>query len=393
MTSIYHDNDLGHTAFKSPLLCFRLHYVTPRQDIATPVLQVFTLDDIIIPGQMQLREVNMKKNFLLSLLALLAGCATVSSPKLKPREEAMSPFEVIGELSQRNAEISGMSWCGDWLIFLPQYPDFAGSGSLLYGVSRENILAAIGGKNAITPVKIPFSYQNAVTGIQNFEGFEAIVFQDTTMFLTIEAHSDVGYLIKGTIASDMSAANLDASSLTPIALPAEVANAGYESMSLHNDTIFLWYEANGANNNPHPTIVRYSTQLQPSGIQLDMPVVEYRITDASQPMTQDPQQLWLINYFWPGDLQSYNPAPDQIAAIWGLPASHASGQRVERLLPLTMDAGGSAVTVGEPVYLQLRADGESRNWEAIALVNDEFAILATDKYPTTIIGFVKIGKD
>jgi hypothetical protein len=55
-----------------------------------------------------------------------------------------------------------------------------------------------------------------------------------------------------------------------------------------------------------------------------------------------------------------------------------------------MQKYGSVVKLGEPVYLQLQDDGESRNWEAIALLNDDYAILATDKFPATLIGFVRI---
>lgn len=330
----------------------------------------------------------------IAIVLLLASCAHVVTPDATAPERSVTLLPVGGDLLQRNAEISGMSWCGDWLVFLPQYPDFSGAGSYLYALHRDSLQVAVyGGRMPdLTPITIPFSYQDAVAPVAQFEGFEAIVFDGTTMYLTIEADAKtgVGYVVRGTMAQDMSAAQLDASSLTQIALPGQVSNAGFESMMLYENTLYLWYEANGANNNPQPHILLYSTDLKPIGLQPQMPVVEYRITDASQPMNADHQRIWLINYFWPGDAASYNPAEDGIAAAWGLPGTHASSTAVERLLPLTMQKYGSVVKLGEPVYLQLQDDGESRNWEAIALLNDDYAILATDKFPATLIGFVRI---
>jgi len=46
-----------------------------------------------------------------------------------------------------------------------------------------------------------------------------------------------------------------------------------------------------------------------------------------------------------------------------------------------------------PIQLKLINDDNSRNWEGIVRFGDEGFIIVTDKFPSTILGFVRKPQD
>ena len=113
----------------------------------------------------------MKTSVTICILALLlAGCAwprtgsvtpTDGSPPTAaavPSAEPSPPVDATaadhvteiplsGAVAKPSAEVSGLAWYGDYLILLPQYPDFANGewDGAIYALPRANLLAYLAG--------------------------------------------------------------------------------------------------------------------------------------------------------------------------------------------------------------------------------------------------------
>ena len=113
--------------------------------------------------------------------------------------------------------------------------------------------------------------------------------------------------------------------------------------------------------------------------------IEYRITDVTA--LDNDNQFWGINYFWPGDKNLLTPGTDKLLKIIDKGRSHSKYDQVERLVEFKMDANGISISDTEPIQLLLESDA-SRNWEAIARLDDKGLLIATDKHPRMIFGYV-----
>ena len=309
-------------------------------------------------------------------------------------ETAVQNVPLSGFLADRHAEISGMAWYGDTLILLPQYPNFyleegeEGNGSV-FGIAKADLDAYFSGENCapIEPVMIPFEAPEAFA-IEGFEGFESIAFDGDTAYLTIEVSGAEGMyanLISGTIAPDLSGLTLDTATMTKIESQSGVDNMSDETLFLADGKIVTMHEANGVAVNPEPVAHVFNMDLSEEGT-IALVNVEYRITDATA--VDENNNFWAINYFYPGE-EVLLPEVDPIVEIYGEGPTHAASAGVERLLEFHYSADGIAVTETPPIMLQLMADGNLRNWEGLARYENGF-LMATDKYPYTILGFVPL---
>jgi hypothetical protein len=156
-------------------------------------------------------------------------------------------------------------------------------------------------------------------------------------------------------------------------------------MVLHDGSILTFYEANGANINPHPVAHRFDLSLAAQGT-TPMANLEYRITDATQ--VDGDGKFWVMNYLFPRDASKLKVGDDPIARRWGRGATHATHQSVERLVELQITSGGVRLTDRAPIQLQLASDGVSRNWEGLVRFEDGF-LLVTDTHPRTLFGYVQ----
>src|SRR3954462_11397216 len=82
------------------------------------------------------------------------------------------------DLDLTKSETSGLAWYGDYLILLPQYPDWqqtAGDGVLLV-LHKQEILDILDYKRsgALQPRPVPFRTGDLRHKITKFEGYEAI---------------------------------------------------------------------------------------------------------------------------------------------------------------------------------------------------------------------------
>jgi len=307
------------------------------------------------------------------------------------KESEVQAIPLLGPASQDRAEISGMAWCGEELVLLPQYPDrFEKDGiTSVFGITQVALEDYFSGanKDGIEPDLIPFDTGGVELTLAGFEGFEAIVFNGTNFYVSIEARQGdgmMGYLVKGTVASDCSQLVIDPDSLVSILPQADIGNMSHETLVIYQNNLYVIYEANGVNVNPDPVAYVFDLSLEAHST-IDLPNIEYRITDATEP--KESGIFWAINYYFPGDASDLELAPDQIALEYGVGITHQEAEPVERLLKFRIDNEDVNLIDQAPIYLEL-LDEDSRNWEGIVRYGDGF-LLVTDKFPTTILAYVE----
>jgi hypothetical protein len=323
-------------------------------------------------------------------LLLLSACAPATAQPATPIEVPVMAIPLAGPVANAHAEVSGMAWYGEFLVLLPQYPGRfqAGEDGALFALPRAEILAILDGTRAapLEPLSIPFSAPGLAEGIRDFEGYEAIVFWDDCVYLTIEASAGAGmqgYLVSGRIRPDLSELSIDATSRVEIPLQAGLPNHSDEALLVVDDGLLTFYEANGQSVNANPVAHRFDAGLAPAGT-LPFPNVEYRLTDVTALDDQD--RFWAINYFFPGD-ENLRPEGEPLAGRYGEGPSHARYEQVERLLEFQYAPSGIQLVERPPVQVELPSD-EARNWEGIARLDGRGFLLVTDKFPGTILAFV-----
>ncbi len=328
--------------------------------------------------------------FLAFQFFMCAGCGDDDSA-VRANRVSIREIELAGPVAEPAAELSGLAWYDDNLVLLPQYPDqFASTtyGALFY-IPKHEILSVIDAEtdSPLTPQSIDLHVADLSGLISGFDGFESIVFVGQAVYMTIEASSPSmrGYIISGTISADLSGIFLDISTLQEIPLGGAVPNASDESITYAGGKLLTFYEANGANISQAPVANVLSVNLEPE-TPLSFPAIEYRVTDATKADAEG--FFWIINYMYPGDEADYRPSVDAFSDISGV-IPDPSG-RVERLVELRYTEHGIVATGRRPIDLVLENDDISRNWEGIAQLDERGFILATDKFPKTMLAFVQM---
>lgn len=336
---------------------------------------------------------------LLVVSLSMAGCASCSSqpvvladvaPALRGKapEQPVLLLPLGGALQSENAELSGLAWYGDHLVMLPQFPGWEHEGpACLYTVTKAELLAQVDhtAPGPLVPRCIEFDSGGLEKNIPAFEGFEAIAFAGEQAYLTVETHKRTGksLLITGRIAPDLSVLKLEASPRAVLTLPADLPNAGFETLVVSEEGVLALYEGNGARVNPAPAAERFDRSLSPAG-KVPFPAIEYRVTDATAPDAAG--RFWVMNYNYPGTSDRFNPAPDPFMARYGTGPTHAQKPQVERLIELQVTPAGIVLTEQPPLQLQLSE--VARNWEGLVRLEDRGFLLVTDKFPKTLLGFV-----
>jgi hypothetical protein len=333
------------------------------------------------------------------VIILLTACHVDSTPGgYHPPEVAVQEIPLSEPASSRSAEISGMAWYHDTLVLLPQYPHRFGENGqgALFTLNKSAILNFIqnGTPAVLSPKRIAFDDGGLRKEIKGFEGFEAIAFDGDQVYLTIEAspHNKMkGYIVSGKVEPDRSMISLDPGTLTEVPLEENISNLSDEALIIFKDRILTFYEANGRKVNPDLVAHQFDLRLAIQG-NLPSPNIEYRITDAAPPDLQG--FFWVINTYFPLDEKKLKPQEDLLAERYGQGETHAENLTVERLVQFQVQKDEIDIVSQPPVQLSLEGDVAPRNWEGIALLDNIGFLLATDKFPRTILGFVpfKISK-
>jgi hypothetical protein len=347
----------------------------------------------------------MRKKIVVIILLLLLGGAGIryyyystqatlpprTSSQPTPPEYPVTVIPLAGAASDSDAELSSLAWYGEHLILVPQYPQRFDN--QLFALPKADILSFLDGNSnePLTPLEIPLKAPDLSSQIAGFQGFEAIGFIGEQVFITIEAESGgamVAYLLRGSIAPDLSQIELDSNLLVDIAPQSDIANESDESLFIADDRVMTLYEGNGRNVNPSPKAHQFESNLTPLDT-IMFPNIEYRITDATA--LDGANRFWVINYLFPGSINKLKPAPDPLFTDYGVGATHAQNQSVERLLELEYSPTGITFTDRAPIQLQL--SDKTRNWEGIVRLEERGFLLATDKFPETILGFVEVMRE
>lgn len=338
----------------------------------------------------------IKLSVLLTLLYISCSDQTEKGEQ-KSGSTTIQILPLQGEIAAKKSEISGLAWYKEQLIILPQYPDrFSKNGAAaLFRIPKEDLLAYIDGKTKeeFDPVRIEFDDRSIGDSIDGFQGYEAIQFNGNKVYLLIEADNDgvmSAYVVEGSLGEEPYRLDLDPSSLRSLTMPVNLDNFAYESLVIAGDTLFSFYEANGININPEAYAIGYNIQTGDTLI-VPFPTIEYRITDATS--LDEKNNLWVINYFWPGESQILSPGTDSLLIRSDSTVYFSNSGSVERLLELHFTGSRFELTQTDPIYLSQDSKGESRNWEGIVKLDDIGFVIATDKHPRTILAFVSRDKN
>jgi len=301
--------------------------------------------------------------------------------------QEIQPIEIplIGEAANRDLEMSSLAWYGDKLILMPQYVQE--DSPAFYYLTRGELMDWVEGthRDSLNPRRINLIAPDLKSQIDGYQGFEALCFQADTVFLLVEAKYKgimTGYLFRGIVEPDSNRLKILAKR-TVLKPPVNIKNMSFESLTIVGDQLMAIYEANGTNVNPVHRARLFDFQLNPVE-KRPFPVVEYRITDVTSLDSEN--RFWAINFFWPGERDRLNPAPDRIQAAYPPGTTHQQFEHVERLLEFQLRGGVIEFTNTPPVQLMLKKG--SRNWEGVARLDQRGFLLITDEYPRTILAFV-----
>ncbi len=300
------------------------------------------------------------------------------------QEVAVVDIPLDGLITDRNQEISGMDWYGEYLILLPENQD-----GHLFAIQKDEIQKRIDGDTSpILPQKISFNTPDYQSTLPGFDSFESIVFDKNQVFITIEIRFDDkmgAFLVEGSIDPKTLSVVVQKQKLVELPIPTFADNMSYEASVLHRKKVISFFEANGQNVVTSPKAASYSIRRNVVST-LSMPTLEYRISDASR--TDRKNRFWVINYYYFRDKDVLKPGKDQIIIDFEEGATHKKYEGVERLVEFQIQGNKIKQTKTPPIQLQLVDEKTSRKWEALARLDNKGFLLATDKYPRMILGFV-----
>ncbi len=300
---------------------------------------------------------------------------------------------LAGPLTDPKAEVSGMTWKGDTLVILPQNPEIFGFEDMLgfFVLSKEKILTSLAEDDPqpLQPTMVQCQAPGLMRIIRGFDGLEAMGIMQDRVYMTVEAKDDTimaGYLVCGRYDMVENQVVMDMTRLTSIPLGVNIPNVAEESMIIEGERVITFSEANGRNIVENPQAKVFNKVIEYVG-SIPFPHIEYRVTDATA--LDDRGYFWVMNYFYPGEKEKLDPAPDPELEKFGPPDNYLEGGCVERLLELRLTDDDRIVrTETPPIYLRLCPDGHCRNWEAVVRLDDGGFLLMTDKYPGTLFAFV-----
>ncbi|NOX16876.1 MAG: hypothetical protein GXO87_01150 [Chlorobi bacterium] len=332
--------------------------------------------------------------FLFSLSFLIWSCAdnNENAPSITAAlaEADVINIQLAGPAADSANEFSGLAWRGDYLILLPQFPnrniDSTNNAGILFSIPKERIISYLDGSDT-SPIE-PDTMKLYASGLQSFNsygsGYEAIVFDTANDYTYCALESNLGFATTGYLVKGYGA-RLDPSTLVEIESQSGINNLSEEAIFIFGGRIYTIHEANGKNVNPNPVSHSFHLNLADE-ITIPFPNIEYRITDATAP--DDNGKFWVINYFWEGDSADLKPAEDELVKKYGIGETNEMYPGIERLIQLQVAENGIELVDRAPIYLKLNNDG-GRNWEGIAKLDDRGLLIVTDKFPSTILGFVK----
>ncbi len=324
---------------------------------------------------------------------------TISSSQNKQvflQETAVQRIPLAPPLNDPEAEISGLSWCGDRLILLTQYPErFVDDGhSYFYFLERSHVLGYLDGtiEKALEAQKIKLNENGLRKMMDNFDGYEAITCKDKQVWLTIEAVNANGRYQSFIVPAEMDfdgkpTLSINAKKITQLESQTNMKDMAEETLVLRGHDAIAIHEVNDPRVVPKPK-ARLVSRTDMTVSEISFPHMPYRITDATEIDLNG--RFWVINYKYSGDEFS-RQADDPLSKQYGKGASHEKYYNVERLIELQLNDNTITRVDRAPITLLMTAV-EGRNWEGLVRLENRGFLIATDKHPSTILGFIPIPK-
>ena len=334
-----------------------------------------------------------KKLILLSFLILtLTSCSLFKRSEQKDYSHLYFDIKLPELASDKNAEYSSLCWYGENLILLPQYPSYFRSKidkDVIFMITENHLSNAIKnkGKKVVEIKKIEVVNNRTYKILPGYEGFEAICYDGDYFYLTVEYNStsNKAVLVKARLSDDNSQMKILNEDHIILDLPTNVSNASYESIFVYDNHIYVIYEANGRTVNKNRIAKKISKDFQ-TVEDISFESIEYRITDVTS--FDETGRGWATNYFWPGDANSYLPYEDFIPNKFADENNVELG--VERIVPLIITDNKIIYDKSrEPIYIKKEKRDESYNWEGIVKYRNNSFLLVTDKFPKTVLRFLK----
>ena len=307
----------------------------------------------------------------------------------KKISKEVSPYyiKINGPMADRKQEISGMDWYEDNLFLLPENLN-----GYVFLIKKSELDSRINktDTSAITPQKIKFKTPNYKETIPGFDSFEAIAFRGYEVYISIEIRFEdrMGCMIaRGHIDEETLEITIPEQTLIPFDVPRFVDNMSYESLVIKGDRVYGLFEAYGDSLIKDP----YALSVNVSGKDIKKhptSSINYRIADATR--IDNNNRFWAINYFYPGDKSTLKPSKDLLAHNYGEGPTHSKSDRVERLVEYRINKNRIVLTDNAHLELELEGEKTSRKWEALARYENKGFLIATDKYPTTILAYVPL---
>ncbi len=332
----------------------------------------------------------------------------ILSLSLPAQAHPLQYLQLAGPAADSRAELSGLAWHGDQLILLPQFPErFLEPKGLeknavgrIFALDKKAIVAALRNPDspALYPTGIPVYGPPLRTLAPGSEGFEAIAIDGDDAWLAIEARAwgvMRGYIIRARFQEGKGLV-LQPETLTRVVPPANIRNMGFEALLLTPDKLVAFFEINSPTKINKPVARVFSRNLKPLG-SIPMPRIEYRLTDATALGKGD--CFWASNFYWRGEYDLLRPGTDLVARRFGQHSIDPAHMNLERLLCLRYSANKIELSDTPPVII---GNGIiPRNWEGIARLQEpqmenisgsaiNGLLLATDKYPVTLLAFVPL---
>ncbi len=334
-----------------------------------------------------------KKLLILSFLSvILASCSLFTGGDKQDYSKLYFDFNLSELALDRNAEYSSLCWYEDNLILLPQYPSYFRTRinkDVIFMLTKDQLSKTIKrkGKAVINPETIEVVNNEIYKLLPGYEGFEGICYDGQYFYLTVEFSSEnhKGLIVKAELTPDKKKLKILNDQHLILDLPGQVFNASFESISIFNNSLYLIYEANGININKNPIVKKISLDLS-SSEDIKFEHIEYRITDITD--FDETGRAWAINYFWPGDASHYLPDQDNIPNPYAKSNNQESG--IERIIPLILTDNVIKYDFSrDPIYIKKESRDFSYNWEGIVKYDNNSFILASDKFPKSVLRYLK----
>ena len=309
------------------------------------------------------------------------------------REVMVQLLPLAAPFDAPDLEYSALTWCGDKLLLVPQFPERHSSAdqAQFYTLTKAEILNVILDQTAtaLTPTPVPLNEGTIRSIPAKFEGYEAVVCDEFGVWLTIEGvtsqNQHQAWLVHGKHIENngIKGIELDMTSIVSLPSRSQIHNMSEEALLQREQSIVSLHELNDARLGM-PSQAYHFTPEHKTLSSIAFPNLPYRITDSTD--VDQHGRFWVINYRYSGDAFS-REASDPLAVRYGIGKTHQTNYNVERLVEFQFSGAGIRRVKRPPIQLKLEGL-EGRNWEGIARLDDRGFLLITDRYPSTLFGFV-----